>query len=361
MNNKILTALVLFSMLPCVIYTVSAGSCPYDDDYKYGLQKALVGYLKAPSSSTMSLGEVQQMLNFYLINPSVTDVDCPPQISAAVSKADSQIPDSVMDFLGNRWNSECTTCSDGSLCEQTNQVGQNCKCIDIDDNGKNEFCYLEPFMVFNATCEACPDGTACGQTNQKGQICKCKDWNYDGKTEYCALRPREASGSTTTQASTTTTQASTTTTINPTTTTLVNATTSTAVSTTQNTSTSSTTYPITTTTIPTTSTIVSTTLPATTLPATTLPVTTSQITTTTMSGGTQCAQSGGTCEPAGACNDPSPVQGDCSIGLICCPGGQGSYCEQYGGTCTGAGACNDPSPVQGDCIAGLVCCGNPMY
>ena len=99
MNQKYLTVLTVLSIITCIVNIASAETCPYDNDYKYALKKALVDYLKNPSESKMQLGEVKQILNFYLVTGSLVDSDCPPQINALVDKADNQISDETSKLL----------------------------------------------------------------------------------------------------------------------------------------------------------------------------------------------------------------------------------------------------------------------
>ena len=191
MEKKLFAALTAIGMLFC-IYSVWADDsiCPYDDDYKYVLKKALIDYLKDPKNSKLSLGEVKDMIKFYLINPSITDADCSQgNIYALVQRVDSQVPDSIVEVLKTRNLDKCYACPDGSVCGEQNAKGQTCTCKDVDNDGKSEFCYLKPIIPPIPTCEICPDGTLCGEENYKKQTCTCKDTNKDGKMEYCFLKP----------------------------------------------------------------------------------------------------------------------------------------------------------------------------
>jgi hypothetical protein len=374
MNKKILTLLISLAVLCCFIHTAFAETCPYDEDYKYSLKKSLASYLKAPSSSAMALGDVKQMLNFYLSKPSITDVDCPPQISALVNNADINIPDDILDSLGGMGMEECTVCSDGTACGQKNQKEQTCTCNDVEGDGKNEYCYLDPIIPSKTTCDACPDGTACGQKNAKNQNCVCKDWDFDGSTEFCFLRPKDPGSSPTSTSQSGSTTAPVTTSAP---TTMANSSTSAP-----GTTILSTTTPVTT--------VLSTTMPATTFPATTQIVTTSfQMTTIAMTtnfpvttnmpattipgdGGTgeQCEASGGECLPASVCS-ASGSQVDCFSGTICCMdsdpggggggggGGTGDQCEASGGECLPSVACSQQGP-QSDCVDQTICCMEPL-
>ena len=49
-------------------------------------------------------------------------------------------------------------------------------------------CYCKKKSIL-PTCDSCIDGTVCGKKNQQGQECKCMDINKDGKYEECYLRP----------------------------------------------------------------------------------------------------------------------------------------------------------------------------
>ena len=198
MNQKYLAVLTVLSIITCVVNTASAETCPYDTDYKYALKKALVDYLKDPSESKMQLGEVKQILNFYLVTGSLVDSDCPPQINALVDKADSQISDENLKTLGSRGIDKCNVCPDGALCGEQNAKGQTCTCKDIDNDGRSEYCFLKPVKAPKPTCDVCPDGTVCKEKNQKDQTCTCKDTNSDGIMEYCFLKPLEPESTTTT-------------------------------------------------------------------------------------------------------------------------------------------------------------------
>jgi len=99
----------------------SAGNaCPYDDDYKHALQKALAGYLKDPVSSSVSLDEVKTMLAFYLKEESITNANCTPQINTLIEKADrlkeGQAPLDRSTDMNN-----CNVCPDGTLCAEKNE------------------------------------------------------------------------------------------------------------------------------------------------------------------------------------------------------------------------------------------------
>jgi hypothetical protein len=348
MEKKITAAICILALVSCLAHFTSAETCPYDEDYKYSLKKTLVDYLKTPSSSAMPLGDVKQMLNFYLSKPSVTDIDCPPEISSLVNKADTLIPDSILDSLGGRGMGKCTTCSDGSICGQKNQKDQTCTCKDVDGDGKNEYCYLHPFMPAKKTCDACADGTLCGQTNQAGQNCICKDWNFDGSFEFCFLRPREPSPTTSTSQNGSTTAPVTTSA--PTTT--PNPSTSAPVTSTQPTTTQAgptTTAPVTT--------IITTTTPVTTSPTTTQIVTTTyQITTNAYTTNYPI-----TTDIPITTNIPitTTVSTTWTMPDTTIPdGGYGDQCDADGGFCTASVGCDNPGS-QEDCPDQTICCFDP--
>jgi len=95
----------------------AGNACPYDDDYKHALQKALAGYLKDPVSSSVSLDEVKTMLAFYLKEESITNANCTPQINTLIEKADrlkeGQAPLDRSTDMNN-----CNVCPDGTLCAE---------------------------------------------------------------------------------------------------------------------------------------------------------------------------------------------------------------------------------------------------
>jgi len=192
MKKKILMALVFMSLLSSVVYAASVyeKTCPYDDDFKHALRKALIDYLKDPSKSKLRLNEVKDMLSFYLSKPDIMDADCSQKsMNSLVEKADKQIPDSILKILRARKLEKCTVCSDGTVCGEKNVKDQTCMCIDIDQDGEYEFCRLRPIRPKPTwpTCDSCPDGTVCGEKNQQDLECRCRDINKDGKYEFCYL------------------------------------------------------------------------------------------------------------------------------------------------------------------------------
>jgi hypothetical protein len=190
--KKIAAFLITLSALFCFAGAALAeGDCPYDDDYKYALQKALVDYLKDPQTSKFSLGEVKDMLGFYLKEDSITNADCTPQIKTLVEKAD-KLQDSVMSLAGGRELNKCDLCPDGTLCAEKNDKEQTCECKDANGDSRNEYCTLKPIIAPKAYCDVCPDGTLCEEQNDIDQTCYCKDANADGKNEHCYLRPLKA-------------------------------------------------------------------------------------------------------------------------------------------------------------------------
>lgn len=277
------------------------------------------------------------MLNFYLSKPSVTDVDCPAQITSLVNRADTLIPDSILDSLGGMGMGRCTTCSDGSLCGQKNQKDQTCTCKDVDGDGKNEYCYLDPIMPPKTTCDACADGTLCGQKNQKNQNCICKDWNFDGSNEFCFLRPREPGPTPTTSQNSSTTAPVTT--LAPTT--MPNPSTSAPVTSTQPTTTQigPTTIPVTT--------VITTTMPVTTIPTTTQLVTTTYDITTNYPITTDIP-----------ITTNIPITTSVTFPVTTMPDGLGEQCEAAGGSCIPSVGCDNPGS-QMDCFDQTICCFDP--
>jgi hypothetical protein len=194
MDKKIFK-LIAYPVLICfAISCIYAETCPYDYDYKVVLKKALIDYLKAPAASTISLVDLKQMINFYLTKDTITDADCDAQLSRILSNADGNIPDDVLKALAKSGMPKCVACADGSLCGAQNAKGQNCACIDVDIDGKSEFCFLKPIIPQIKTCDACTGGTACNGKNANGQTCLCKDGNSDGKMEYCYLKSAAGGG-----------------------------------------------------------------------------------------------------------------------------------------------------------------------
>ncbi len=167
-------------------------TCPYDVDYKFVLQKALISYLENPQGSVIQKADLIRMLDFYLSHSTITDADCSQgNISSMVSEADEGIPDEVLLALkcsGSNCNlQKCDACADGTACGGANDREQTCKCMDIDGDGRSEFCHLAPVIPVWPACGICPDGTTCGDTNPAGQVCTCKDINNDNNNEYCYL------------------------------------------------------------------------------------------------------------------------------------------------------------------------------
>ena len=180
------------SALFCFVgVALAEDDCPYDDDYKYALQKALVDYLKDPQASKFSLGEVKDMLGFYLKEDSITNANCTQEIKALVEKAD-KVEDGLMFKMGGRDANKCDVCPDGTLCAEKNDKEQTCTCKDANGDNRNEYCTLEPIIAPKSYCDVCADGTLCDEQNDKEQTCYCKDANQDGKNENCYLRPLKA-------------------------------------------------------------------------------------------------------------------------------------------------------------------------
>ena len=174
----------------CLSFAVSAENCPYDDDFKYALKKALIDYYANSGNSVMQPGEVRTLLSFYLSKGSVTDADCSQNnINSLIEKAESGIPDSVLSGVGKSITEKCEVCPDGTVCSEKNAKDQTCTCKDVDSDGKSEYCFLKPINPPIKTCEVCPDGTVCDDQNAKGQDCICKDVNSDDKFEFCYLWP----------------------------------------------------------------------------------------------------------------------------------------------------------------------------
>ena len=114
--KRILAFCIILSALFCFVgVALAEDDCPYDDDYKYALQKALVDYLKDPQASKFSLGEVKDMLGFYLKEDSITNANCTQEIKALVEKAD-KVEDGLMFKMGGRDANKCDVCPDGTLC-----------------------------------------------------------------------------------------------------------------------------------------------------------------------------------------------------------------------------------------------------
>ena len=195
MREKIFMTLVCISLLSGLVYATSVyeKTCPYDDDFKHALRKALIDYLKDPSTSELTLDELKEMLSFYLSKASIMDADCSQKnMNPLADKAENQIPDSILDiFKSRKIDKKCIGCSDGTVCKEKNAKDQTCRCRDINNDGEYEFCHLNPLRPKSAqsTCDSCPDGTVCGEMNQQGQTCECKDINNDGGYEHCYLRP----------------------------------------------------------------------------------------------------------------------------------------------------------------------------
>jgi hypothetical protein len=190
--KRLLVFCVTLSALLCFAgFAFAEDDCPYDDDYKYALQKALVDYLKDPQASKFSLGEVKDLLGFYLKEESITNANCTPEIKALVEKADG-LQDSLMSRAGGGETDKCAVCADGTLCAEKNDKEQTCACKDPNGDSRNEYCTLRPIIAPKAYCDVCPDGTLCDGQNDMGQTCYCKDSNADGKNENCYLRPLKA-------------------------------------------------------------------------------------------------------------------------------------------------------------------------
>ena len=188
--KNILTLCIILSLTFCLAsIAIAENNCPYDSDYKFALQKALVDYVKNPAASKFLLGEIKTMLIFYLQKRSITDSDCPASIIASLEKAD-QVPDNVMAPFSKDAET-CDKCKDGAVCNQQNDKGQTCTCIDFFNNdGKPDRCVLKPIVPPKKTCEKCPDGTFCRNSNSEGQSCYCIDKDDDQINDYCMLVPK---------------------------------------------------------------------------------------------------------------------------------------------------------------------------
>jgi hypothetical protein len=187
--KRVLTFCIILSALFCFVgVALAEDDCPYDDDYKYALKKALVDYLKDPQTSRFSLGEVKDMLGFYLKEDSITNSKCTPEIKALVEKAD-KVDDSLMSLAGFGGMSRCDVCPDGTLCAEKNDKEQTCTCKDTNADNRNEYCTLKPMVALKAYCDVCPDGSLCDTQNDMGQTCYCKDANLDDQNEQCYLQP----------------------------------------------------------------------------------------------------------------------------------------------------------------------------
>lgn len=118
-------------------------SCPFQSDYLFVLRKAIIDYLRNPSNSKLSLSEIRTLLRFYLTED-LTTADC-SSIKFILLKADSQIPDSI---LPKPWRGiRCIYCADHTACGNTNDCGQKCTCIDLDNDNINEYCILRPVVA----------------------------------------------------------------------------------------------------------------------------------------------------------------------------------------------------------------------
>jgi hypothetical protein len=190
--KKVSTFCIVLSIVSCfALSAIAEDDCPYDDDYKYTLKKALLNYLKEPAASEFSIGEVKQMLNFYLKESSITNSECTEEIKALVEKAD-KVEDSVLFGAAGQELNRCNVCQDGTLCAEKNDKEQTCYCKDINEDNLNEYCTLKPIIAAKEYCEVCPDGTLCDGQNDKEQTCYCKDADVDGRNEHCYLRPLKA-------------------------------------------------------------------------------------------------------------------------------------------------------------------------
>ena len=195
MDTKTLALGIFLMMLTTVIPLVMAddSTCPYDADYKFVLKKALIDYLQDPPNSQIQKADLIKMLNFYLVQSTITDADCSQgNITALVSEADERISDDVLAVLKCSGHNcslpKCDACADGTACGGTNDRNQTCACKDIDGDSQAEFCHLKPVRPTWPTCDVCPDGTACGDDNPSNQTCMCKDVNNDGLNEFCFLQ-----------------------------------------------------------------------------------------------------------------------------------------------------------------------------
>ncbi len=183
---------MMFTMLTPIVLADDA-TCPYDADYKFVLQKALINYFENPQNSLIQKEDLIKMLNFYLSQSTITNADCSQgDITSLLSQADDGISDEVLSALkcsGSNCNlPKCDACADGTACGGTNDRNQTCSCTDIDGDGQSEFCHLKPVRPTWPTCDMCYDGTACGDDNPYNQTCICKDINNDNNNEYCFLQ-----------------------------------------------------------------------------------------------------------------------------------------------------------------------------
>lgn len=63
-------------MLISLLFTVSAQTCPSDEEYLDLLQRAIIYYLTVPSQTDLSLEEMKDIIIFYLSTDDISGADC---------------------------------------------------------------------------------------------------------------------------------------------------------------------------------------------------------------------------------------------------------------------------------------------
>jgi hypothetical protein len=169
------------------IVLVFAEPCPFDEDFLSVLKKSLIDFYQNPSTAKLGLGEIKNLLSFYLGNQTIVTENC-SNINPILNKAVNEIPDDILPKTVG--NFSCESCADGTVCNETNQFNQTCGCKDINEDQKYEICRLKPlYRDVWTQCDSCTDGTICNQTNQQNQTCTCVDVNKDSNYEICRLKP----------------------------------------------------------------------------------------------------------------------------------------------------------------------------
>ncbi|MEA3254215.1 MAG: hypothetical protein U9Q22_00080 [Candidatus Altiarchaeota archaeon] len=186
--NFLVTAIV-FSLLSNAALAYTSNTCPYDDDFKFVLKKAISGYLRDPSNAAVTRGDVNDLIGFYFGTPDTATADC-SVISDVIDRVNVNFPDNVIPAPSKRSIVvHCASCADSTPCGGKNSKDQECECMDMNGDGRYEICHLDPVISAINHCTECWDGTKCGEKNVVGLKCKCSDINSDTLYELCFLRP----------------------------------------------------------------------------------------------------------------------------------------------------------------------------